>query len=132
MKTTATLLRALSLSLLLGTASVYADISLDSDAQVAGTWRLEHTKKNAESNKTTERSDTWIIGNGKLIMKGIKPLVGDVYDSQPTDYTIEDGKLKVSLGRVGKYDSYTLISRTDDSMVLKDKMGVMHYFKKKK
>jgi hypothetical protein len=47
------------------------------------------------------------------------------------NYKIEEGLFKVALGRPGKFDSYTLISRTADAMVLKDRMGVFYHFKKK-
>jgi hypothetical protein len=132
MKMILTLLRSLSLGLLLGVSAAYADIPLTSDQQIVGTWRLEYTKKSQDTETTKERSDTWVIEKGKLVMKDIPQSRGDAYTSPPTDYIVEDGQFKVSLGRPGKFDSYTLINRTDDAMVLKDRMGVFYYFKKKK
>jgi hypothetical protein len=131
MKIISTPLPFLGLCLLLGISNAYADISLDSDEQIKGVWRLEYSKKNLETAKVVERSDTWVIENGKLIMKGIRQESTPVYDSIPVNYKIEEGLFKVALGRPGKFDSYTLISRTADAMVLKDRMGVFYHFKKK-
>lgn len=131
MKITSTLLRSLGVCLLLGVSNAYADIALESDKQITGTWRLEFSKKNLESTKVTERSDTWVIEGGKLLMKGIPHADGHPYDAQPVNYVVEEGLFKVALGRPGKFDNYTLISRTDDTMVLKDKMGFFYHFRKK-
>jgi hypothetical protein len=131
MKTTSTLFRSLGLFLLLSVSNVYADIALESDSQIRGTWRLEFSKKNQESTKVTERSDTWVIEGGILLMKGIPHADGHPYDAQPVKYVVEDGLFKVALGRPGRFDNYSLVSRTDDTMVLKDKMGVLYHFKKK-
>lgn len=131
MKTKFTLLHSLGLCLLLGAANVYADIALDSDQQIVGTWRLEFSKKNQDTAKVTERSDTWVIEKGKLLVKGIEHSGNRPYDSAPVNYVIEGGLFKVALGRPGKFDTYALIERTGDVMVLKDKMGVLYHFKKK-
>jgi hypothetical protein len=131
MKTISTLLHSVGLCLLLGASTAYADIALDSDQQITGTWRLEYTKKNLETDKIMERSDTWVIEKGKLMMKGIRQEGSPAYDSIAVDYKIEDGQFKVALGRPGKFDNYILITRTSDAMVLKDRMGVFYHFKKK-
>jgi hypothetical protein len=49
------------------------------------------------------------------------------------DYVVEEGVLKVSvLGRAGKFDVYSLVEKTDTTMVLKDnKYGSYMYFIKK-
>lgn len=130
MKTKFTLLHTLGLCLLLGAANVYADMALDSDKQIEGTWRLEFSKKNADTAKVTERSDTWIIEKGKLLVKGIEHSGNRPYDSAPASYAVEDGLFKVYI-RPGKFDAYSLIERAGDVMVLKDKMGVLYHFKKK-
>jgi hypothetical protein len=131
MKTITTLRHTLGLCLLLGVSSVYADIALESDKQIVGTWRLEFQKKNQDSTKVTERSDTWVIEGGKLTVKGIVHDGKHTYDSEPVKYVVEDGLLKVALGRPGKFDTYALIEQSADAMVLKDKMGVFYHFKKK-
>lgn len=130
MKTKFTLLHSLGLCLLLGAANVYADVALTSDQQITGTWRLEFSKKNQDTAKVTERSDTWVIENGKLLVKGIEHSGNRPYDSAPANYAVEDGVFKVYI-RPGKFDAYSLIERTGDVMVLKDKMGVLYHFKKK-
>lgn len=131
MKTTSTLLHALGLCLLLGATTAYADIALESDQQIVGTWRLEFQKKDQNNAKVTERSDTWVIEGGKLAIKGIVHDGKHTYDSVPANYKIEEGLFKVALGRPGKFDIYSLIERSNDEMVLKDKMGVFYHFKKK-
>lgn len=131
MKTKFTLLHTLGLCLLLGAANVHADMALDSDQQIVGTWRLEFSKKNVDTAKVTERSDTWVIEKGKLLVKGIEHSGNRPYDSTPVNYLIEDGLFKVALGRPGKFDTYSLVERSADGMVLKDKMGVFYHFKKK-
>lgn len=130
MKTKFTLLHSLGLFLLLGAANVYADMALDSDKQITGTWRLEFSKKSQDNAKVTERSDTWVIENGKLLVKGIEHSGNRPYDSAPANYSVEDGLFKVYI-RPGKFDAYSLIERAGDVMVLKDKMGVLYHFKKK-
>lgn len=131
MKKTKLLQYLLGLCLLFGLSNAYADIAIESDKQITGSWRLEYTKRTQETDKIKERSDTWVIENGKLVMKDVPQVRGDSYDSQAVDYKIEDGLLKVAVGRPGKFDTYSLISRSDDAMVLKDRMGVFYYFKKK-
>lgn len=131
MKTISTLFHSLGLCLLLGATNAYADIALESDQQISGTWRLEFQKKNQDNAKVTERSDTWVIGGGKLAIKGIVHDGKNTYDSVPANYKVEDGLFKVALGRPGKFDIYSLVERSGDVMVLKDRMGVFYHFKKK-
>lgn len=131
MKIKFTLLHSLlGLCLLLGSAAAFAEVALDSDQQIQGTWRLEFSKKNQDTAKITERSDTWVIENGKVLVKGIEHSGNRPYDSQAANYTVEDGLFKVFI-RPGKFDAYSLIERTGDVMILKDKMGVLYHFKKK-
>jgi hypothetical protein len=131
MKIITTLRHTLGLCLLLGVSSVFADMPLETDKQISGIWRLEFQKKNAESTKVIERTDTWLIEGGKLTVKGIVHDGNRPYDSIPASYLIEDNLLKVALGRHGKFDTYTLMERSGDIMVLKDRMGVFYHFKKK-
>jgi hypothetical protein len=78
-----------------------------------------------------KKTKTWIIEGGKLTVKGIVHDGKNSYDAVPVSYKIEEGLFKVALGRPGKFDTYALIERTNDAMVLKDKMGVFYHFKKK-
>jgi hypothetical protein len=76
---------------------------------------------------------TWILKDKKMLIKNIPQARGGLYDSPELDYQIENGNLKVGIpGRAGKYDEYSLVEKTDTTMVLKDpKFGTLFYFVKK-
>ncbi len=124
----------LALSLLFGLASpaVFAD-TLNSDKDIIGSWFLEYTKKSPEDSEKKPMGMTWVLNNNQLIQKDIPQVRGNPYDAPAVDYIVEGGMLKVSiLGRAGKFDSYSLVEKTDTTMVLKDnKYGSYMYFTKK-
>ncbi|MDD1616839.1 MAG: hypothetical protein CG439_1998 [Methylococcaceae bacterium NSP1-2] len=103
-----------------------------SEQEVEGSWLLEYTKKSPQEGKK-EMGITWVLKDHKLTQKDIPQSRGNPYDSAPVDYTIENGNLKVGVpGRVGKFDEYSLVEKTDTTMVLKDpKFGTYFYFTKK-
>ncbi len=110
---------------------VNAEISLQSNHEIIGTWKLESTKQSAASGELIPREDTWTFEDSTLTISNI-PREGGFYDQPPVKYVVEDGKLKVSvLGRAGRFNVYTLIERTEDKMVLKAKYGSIYYFSKK-
>lgn len=110
---------------------VNADIPLESDKEIVGSWKLESTKQSASSSDSIQREDTWTFNNGTVTISNI-PRDGGFYDQAPVKYVIEDGKLKVSvLGRAGKFDIYTLVERNENSMTLKAKYGTIYNFSKK-
>ena len=121
----------LGLALTLGftQTAMSADVGFQSEQDVNGTWLLEYTKL---SGKTKDRGDTWVFNNGSLVMKDIPRTRGDKYDSNPVDFKIEDGLLKISvLGRPGRYDVYTLVEKTANTMDLKSNLGEIFHFIKK-
>ncbi|MDO9169490.1 MAG: hypothetical protein Q7U18_10470 [Methylobacter sp.] len=124
----------LTLSLLFGLSSsaVFAD-ALSSDKDIIGSWFLEYTKKSPEDVAKKSMGMTWVLNNNQLTQKDIPQVRGAPYDAPAVDYIVEDGTLKVSiLGRAGKFDVYSLVEKTDKSMVLKDnKYGTYMYFIKK-
>ncbi|MDO9425082.1 MAG: hypothetical protein Q7T40_12955 [Methylobacter sp.] len=126
------ILLALSLSLGLSSMAVFAD-ALNSNKDILGSWFLEYTKKSPDSAETKAMGMTWVIDNSQLTQKDIPQVRGNPYDAPAVDYIIEDGVLKVSiLGRAGKFDVYSLVEKTDKTMVLKDnKYGTYMYFIKK-
>lgn len=126
------LLLALSLLFGLFSASAFAD-ALTSNKDIIGSWFLEYTKKSPEDTEKKPMGMTWVFDNSQLTQKDIPQVRGNPYDAPAVDYIVEDGNLKVSiLGRAGKYDVYSLVEKTDTTMVLKDnKYGSYMYFTKK-
>lgn len=118
------------LALALFASTVYADIALESKDDVQGTWKLQYTRNSATAKETIPRQDTWVFKNGKVAILNIPRDEGH-YDQTPLAYDIENGKLKVPyLSRSG-FDTFALVEKTDNSMVLKGKFGEHYYFVKK-
>jgi hypothetical protein len=110
---------------------VNADITLQSKDEVQGSWKLDHTKKNVNSQEVLKREDTWSFKDGKVTITHI-PREGTFYDQTPVNYEVEDGKLKISLlGRSDKFDIFSLVEKDEKNMTLKGKFGDMYYFNKK-
>ena len=110
---------------------VNADVPLQSNADINGSWKLEYTKKSANTDETLKREDTWAFSDGKVTITHI-PREGTYYDQTPVDYVIENGKLKISvLGRPDKFDIFSLVEKDDKNMTLKGKFGDIYHFNKK-
>jgi len=86
---------AILLGLSLFIPAVNADVSIQSKDEVQGSWKLNHTKKNVNSQEVLKREDTWTFKDGKVTITHI-PREGTFYDQTPVNYEIEDGKLKIS------------------------------------
>lgn len=113
------------------TASVCAEVALESKAAVEGTWKLLQTRASGDSKKAMERQDTWVFKNGKVTILHI-PREGTFYDQPPVDYVVEEGKLKVSiLGRPDKFESFTVDSMEGNKMTLIGKFNNHYDFVKK-
>jgi hypothetical protein len=109
----------------------FADVPLKSKDEVLGAWKLDHTKKNADSQEINKREDSWDFKDGKVTITHI-PREGIFYDQTPVVYDVEDGKLKIGiLGRSDKFDTFSLVEKTEKTMTLKGKFGDMYYFNKK-
>lgn len=112
------------------TGSVYADIDIQSKTDLEGTWKLLETKNSASAKETMKREDTWIFKDGKVTILNI-PREGSHYDQMPVVYEIDNGKLKIPyVGRSG-FDTFSLLEKNDQSMILKGKFGEIYYFNKK-
>lgn len=119
----------LGLSVLVGLA--HADVRLNTIEDVQGSWKLEYTKKSANTTDTIKREDTWTFQGGKVTITHI-PREGTFYDQSPVNYEIENGKLKISLlGRPDKFDVFSLVEKDDKTMTLKGKFGDIYHFNKK-
>ena len=113
----------------LSNATVSAETAFTTGEEINGTWILEYT---TISDKKKLRGETWVFGNGTLVMKNIPQQRGSAYDAPPVDFAIENGKLKISiLGRAGKFDIYSLIERKDNTLVLKSNLSEYYHFTKK-
>ncbi len=123
-------LAATLLILLAFTGTAYADITLQSTAEVEGTWKLDHSKNSLTDKDAVPREDTWVFKNGKVTILHI-PREGKYYDQPPVNYEIDEGKLKVYLVGNNRFDLFTLIEKDDNSMTLKGKFGGYYYFIKK-
>lgn len=110
---------------------VFADIELQSKDEVVGTWKLESTKNTAsEKEVALPREDTWVFKDGKVTILHI-PREGKYYDQMPVSYEVEEGKLKVAQVGNTRFDLFSLVEKTDNSMILRGKFGGFYYFKKK-
>lgn len=123
-------LAAMLLILSVFASAVYADITLQSPAEVEGTWKLDHSKNSLTDKDSVPREDTWVFKNGKVTILHI-PREGKYYDQPPVNYEIEDGKLKIALVGNSRFDLFTLVEKNDNSMTLKGKFGGYYYFIKK-
>lgn len=122
---------AILLALAVSTSAVFADIDLKSKEEVIGTWKLQSTKNTAsEKEEAMPREDTWVFKDGKVTILHI-PREGKYYDQPPVNYDVEDGKLKISLVGNSRFDLFSLVEKTDSSMILKGKFGGYYYFTKK-
>lgn len=126
--------RLLTISLLLGFSStaVLAE-TLSSNKDIIGSWLMEYSKQSEDAAGKKPMGMTWAFDSKQLTVKDIPQVRGDTYDAPAVDYIVEDGNLKVSvLGRAGKFDTYSLMEKTDTTMVLKDnKFGSYMFFTKK-
>lgn len=109
----------------------FADVPLQSGEEVQGSWKLEYTKKSASAQETIKREDTWTFNAGKVTITHI-PREGTFYDQAPVNYQVEGGKLKIAiLGRSDKFDEFSLVEKSEQTMVLKGKFGDIYQFNKK-
>lgn len=119
-------------SILIFSGTIYAESTSLTNQNILGTWKLEYTKKSEKSEDTYNREDTWVFNKkGKVIIKNI-PREGGNYDQLPVDFEIDGGILKIAiLGRAGKFDTFTLVSKDEKKMILKARFGDIYQFKKK-
>ncbi len=111
--------------------NLYAESSSLTNQNIQGSWTLEYTKKSEKSEEIIKREDTWVFGNSTVTIKHI-PRDGGYFDQAPVNYEIEGDKLKVSiLGRAGKFDSFSLINKEENIMILKSRFGSIYQFIKK-
>lgn len=123
-------LAAIVLGLSVFSGLAWADIPLQSNEEVQGSWKLEYTKKSVSTTETIKREDTWTFKDGKVTITHI-PREGTFYDQSPVAYEIEGGKLKIAiLGRPDKFDVFSLLEKNDKSMTLKGKFGDVYQFNK--
>lgn len=123
-------LAAVLLGLSMFVSAVYADVTLQSKAEVEGAWKLKSTTNSANDKKAIDREDTWVFKDGKVTILHI-PREGTYYDQAPVDYDIEDGKLKVAIIGSSRFDTFTVVELDDKNMTLKGKFGGYYYFNKK-
>ncbi|MBE0471711.1 MAG: lipocalin family protein [Methyloprofundus sp.] len=117
-------------SILIVSNNVYAEPLTNQNVQ--GTWSLEYTKKSEKSQELLPREDTWVFNdNGTVTIKNI-PREGTYYDQLPVSYQVENDKLKVAiLGRSGKFDNFSVLSKDEKNMTLKARFGDIYQFIKK-
>ena len=123
-------LTSVLLALSMYAVSALADIPFESKDEIEGTWKLQSTKNSATAKESILREDTWVFKNGQVTILNI-PREGSHYDQQPVTYEIDNGKLKIPyVGRSG-FDTFSLVEKNDNSMILKGKFGEIYFFKKK-
>jgi hypothetical protein len=119
-------------SILIFSGNLYAESTPLTNENILGKWKLEYTKKSEKTEITYKRDDTWVFDKkGKVTIKDI-PREGGHYDQLPVDFEIEGDKLKIAiLGRTGKFDTFSLISKDEKKMILKARFGDIYQFIKK-
>ncbi|NOR69681.1 MAG: hypothetical protein GQ532_08320 [Methylomarinum sp.] len=119
-------------TILIFSGNAYAESTPLTSQNVQGTWSLKYTKKSEKSEKHLPREDTWTFNNNSTVTIKNIPREGSHYDQLPVNYTIEDGKLSVSvLGRSGKFDKFSVINKDEKNMTLKARFGAIYQFIKK-
>ncbi len=118
--------------ILIFSGNLYAESTPLTNENILGKWKLEYTKKSEKTEITYKRDDTWVFDKkGKVTIKDI-PREGGHYDQLPVDFEIEGDKLKIAiLGRTGKFDTFSLISKDEKKMILKARFGDIYQFIKK-
>lgn len=115
---------------ILSVAAAHAEIPIQNDAEISGSWLMESAASKADGPRVA-RGETWTIGSGQLEKTGLLLARSGTYDVPPVNYQLKDGKLLIAVvGRPGKYDEFTLIERTPDSMTLFAKSEGYLYFKR--
>ena len=116
-------------TILIFSSNAYAESTPLTNQNIQGTWSLKYTEK---SKQRVPREDTWTFNdNSTVTIKNI-PREGGYYDQLPVNYTIEDGKLSVSvLGRSGKFDKFSVVDKDENNMTLKARFGDIYQFIKK-
>jgi hypothetical protein len=109
--------------------SVYADITLQSEADVNGSWKLQTSKNSLTDKNPITREDTWVFKDGQLTIMHI-PREGKYYDQAPVKYEIEDGKIKIAILGTSRFELYTVVDKDDKNMTLKGKYGSYYYYTK--
>ncbi len=105
-----------------------AEISIEAEGDIAGSWLLEKSSTTLDGPRVS-RGETWIIGNGQLEKKDVLLARSGTYDVPPMPLKIESGKMLVSVvGRPGKFESYELIEKEGNSMVLHTKSEGFLFF----
>ena len=97
------------------------EIPIENEAMIAGTWDEQGTARKLDGSMRSSKGVVWVIKGGKIEMQGLyDPQTDKNYNTEPVDFKIEKGKLYMALlGRPGKFKSFTLVEKTDNSMVLK-------------
>lgn len=113
-------------------SSAYAEGDSLTEQNIQGSWKLEYTTKSEKSEERSKRKDTWVFkDNGTVVIKNI-PREGGYYDQLPVKFEIEGNQLKIAiLGRTGRFDKFTLVSKDGKHMALKAKFGDIYHFSKK-
>lgn len=111
---------------------VQAEVTLDNNTDLLGTWALAGTAKDLDGEKR-HSEQTWVFAkDGTLATSGYdKRLPGGNF-SVSTQYEVKNGKIVADVvGRPGKITTYTVIEIDDDSMIIKQGIGQYMFFSKK-
>ena len=112
-------------------SSAAGAVDIKSDSDIAGSWVLESAAGRLDGSRVP-RGETWIFGNGKLEKKGLLMARSGTYDVPPVPYKIESGKLMVEVvGRPGKFNTFELVEKEGDTMVLHEAVEGYLFFKGK-
>ena len=106
-----------------------AETPIKSENDIAGSWLLESSANKLDGSRV-DRGETWIFKNGQLEKKGLTLARSGTYDVPPMPFKIESGKLLVSVvGRPGKFTSFELVEKDENSMVLHSRSDGYLFFK---
>jgi len=108
-------------------ALAYADVFLNSTADIQGNWKLKTTKNSLNDRHPITREDSWEFKGDKVTITHIAR-EGTFYDQPPVPYEVVDGKLKITVLGGSRFELYTVVEKDDKNMTLKGKFGDYNYF----
>ena len=113
-------------------SATLAEIKLEDNSKLIGSWFLESVAPTLDRKKIPENRVWEFREDGKMTSSGFNRIIGKE-TTQEMPYRIENGKIFSDVpGRPGKFDTYEVYEMKGDSMILKKGGKAGYYFFKKK
>ncbi len=130
MKTRSTSIFSVCFLLILTTFNSNAEVALNSPSEVIGIWQQEYSAPQIDGEKRPS-TETWEFrSDGTLVTSGFdKRLPGGSF-SISVKYEVKDGKILANQPGRSRKNTYVVIEKDGDSMVLHGGMDAFLFFKK--